>query len=147
MLSRLKRRKIKLTKRKQHRIKTNRKLTNRKLTKRRQMKMKRKRTHRFRKSKKQYGGRFNDEEIEQIKDALRLDKQFTEDEINALVERFHPIAQSTNEQGGFPLFINFLEENDEGVINNWIDEREETIGNEEPQTDNDDSDMEILNDM
>ena len=136
MATRLKRRKLKLTKRKHHKIKTKRRLT-----KRRQMK--RKRTPRFRKSKKQFGGRFNDEEIELIKDALRMNKNFTEEEIIALVERLHPIAQSTNEEGGFPLFINFLEENDERTIYDWIDEREETIGNDEPQTDNDDSDMEI----
>ena len=140
MTTRLKRRKLKLTKRKHYRTKTKRRLT-----KRRQMK--RKRTPRFRKNKTQYGGKFNDIEIEEIRDALRMDKHFTEEEINNLIERFHPIAQSINEQGGFPLFINFLQENDDEIINNWIDEREETIGNNEPQTDNDDSDMEILNDM
>ena len=105
--------------------------------------MKRKRTHRFRKSKKQYGGRFNDDEIEQIKDSLRLDKQFTEDEINSFVERVNKLAQPIGEHGTFPLFINFLQENDEGIINDWIDGREDEWGDNEPKTDDDTSDIEI----
>lgn len=136
MAHRLERRKFKLTKKKHYRIKTKRRLT-----KRRQLK--RKKTPRFRKSKKQYGGKFNDNEIEQIKDALRMDKHFTELEINALVDRFNKLAQPLSEYGEFPIFLNFLQENNEGIINAWIDEREETIGNNEPQTDNDDSDMEM----
>jgi hypothetical protein len=136
MLSRLKRRKIKLTKRKHYKTKTKTK------TKRRQMK--RKRTHRFRKSKKQYGGKFNDIEIEQIKDALRIDKNFTEEEINSFVERVNKLAQPIGEHGTFPLFINFLQENDEGIINTWINGREREWGDNEPQTDDDASDIEVL---
>lgn len=142
MATKLKRRNLKLTKRKHHKIKTKRRLT-----KRRQMK--RKRTYRFRKSKKQYGGKFNDNEIEQIKDALRMPdaggvaKNFTEDEINNLVERFNMLAQPLSEQGGFPPFLNFLEENDKATIITWIRGREQEMRDEEPQTDNDDSDIDF----
>ena len=139
MATRIKRIKLKLTKKKHH--KKDKIKTKKRLTKRRQMK--RKRTHRFRKSKKQYGGRFNDDEIEQIKDSLRLDKQFTEDEINSFVERVNKLAQPIGEHGTFPLFINFLQENDEGIINDWIDGREDEWGDNEPKTDDDTSDIEI----
>ena len=138
MATRIKRRKLKLTKRKHHKIKTKKRLTKKRL-------MKRKRTYRFRKNKKQYGGKFNDIEIEEIKDALRMDKQFTEEEINSFVERVNKLAQPIGEHGTFPLFINFLQENDEGIINDWIDGREHEWGDNEPQTDDDASDIEVLN--
>lgn len=137
MATRLKRIKLKLTKRKQrkqrktHRIKTTRRF--------------RKTTRRFRKSRKQYGGKFNDYEINQIRNILSDDKGFTEAEIDDFIRRINLMSQDLSQRGEFEeMVIPQLIENDKRTIMDWLEFNEDRTRNDEPQTDNDDSDIDAL---
>lgn len=137
MISRLRRKRLHLTKRKQRKI-------HRVNTKRRSTKgnMKRKRTHRFRKSRKQYGGKFNDQEIQQIRDILSDNKGFTEAEIDDFIRRINLLSQDLSQRGEFQeMVIPQLVENDKRTLINWLEFNERRLQDVEPMTDTGESDM------
>jgi hypothetical protein len=114
------------------------------LTKRKQQKRKtnRKKTHR--KSITQYGGKFNKEEIKQIKYALTVDKHFSSSERKKLIYRMNNLSQYLSEKGEFQVIMYpFLIENDEETIRRWLTANENDKKNSEPQTDKDESDLSL----
>lgn len=135
MTTRLKMRKLKLTKRKQgktHRVKTMIKRTRRF----------RKRTRRFRKSRKQYGGKFNDQEIQIMRNILSDDKGFTEAEIDDFIRRINMLSQDLSQRGEFEeMIIPQLVDNDKRTLMNWLEFNERRLRDVEPITDTGESDM------
>ena len=138
MISKLRRNKLHLTKRKQrktHRVKTKRRLT-------RKGHMKIKRTRQFRKSRKQYGGKFNDFEIQQIRNILGDNKGFTEVEIDDFIRRINLISQDLSQRGEFEeMVVPQLIENDKRTLMDWLEFNERRLRDVEPMTDTGESDM------